>query len=124
MNAISLSSTVSISISDPRKDPIAKYFSISTSIRTVSGPGPGLQVECSLCIQADLCSWETEPLTTLHEGVSPNDAVYDHHSSCSAANTVEKKISTLKISLFGSQLIKMNKELLKLYKKTHWQLIK
>lgn len=56
MNAIYLSSAVSISISDPGKDPIAKYFSISISIRTVSGPGPELQVECSLCIRAGLCS--------------------------------------------------------------------
>ena len=58
MNAISLSIAVSISISDDGKNPTVKYLSISTSIRAVSGLASGIQVECSLCIQAGLGSIE------------------------------------------------------------------
>lgn len=35
-----------------------------------------------------------ELVITLHEDVSPSDAVGNQHSSSSAANTLEKKIST------------------------------
>lgn len=40
-----------------------------------------------------------ELVITLHEDVSPSDAVGNQHSSSSAANTLEKKIS-IKFFLF------------------------
>lgn len=56
MNAISLSSAVSISISDDGKNPTVKCLSISLVIRAVSGLASGIQVECSLWTQAGLGS--------------------------------------------------------------------
>lgn len=121
MNAIFLNSVVSASISDARKYPKAKYLSTPTNRETVSGPGSGL------CIHAGLCSIGDRLLTTLHEDVSPSCATCDQHSSDSAANTLEKKISTNFFFQFKTFLFlayKNKQGIIGVTPGKHWQLVK